>query len=231
MKSVTRKPQKSSLKATPPLRYKRILLTCGPTWVALDPFRVVSNCSSGELGWTLAGLLKDRGAAVTLLAGPGYHRPSRTDLAVKRFFYFRELKDLLHVELKKKYHAVIHAAAVSDFIPEKASRVKIPSRKAGVVFRMKPAPKLIDGIKRQNPRAVLFGFKLTDRLKKQEAAALARDLIKRARCDWVAVNGFSRGRYAGFIIDRNGSTVGEARSRRSMAVEIVRCLSGHFLRS
>jgi len=52
------------------LKNKRILITCGPTWVPIDGMRVISNRSSGQLGQTIAQDLTKAGAKVTLLEGP-----------------------------------------------------------------------------------------------------------------------------------------------------------------
>ena len=56
---------------------KRILITCGPTWVALDDVRVLSNRSTGELGRLLARKLKAAGAQVTVLCHPSVTAHSR----------------------------------------------------------------------------------------------------------------------------------------------------------
>ena len=49
---------------------KRVLLTAGPTQEAIDPVRVVTNLSSGKMGYALARACSEAGAAVTLISGP-----------------------------------------------------------------------------------------------------------------------------------------------------------------
>src|SRR5438046_3911738 len=49
---------------------KRVLLTAGPTFEAIDPVRGVTNLSSGKMGFALAQACSEAGAAVTLVAGP-----------------------------------------------------------------------------------------------------------------------------------------------------------------
>src|SRR5258706_5173332 len=49
---------------------KRVLLTAGPTQEAIDPVRVITNLSSGKMGFALAQACIEAGAAVTLVCGP-----------------------------------------------------------------------------------------------------------------------------------------------------------------
>ncbi len=52
---------------------KRVLLTAGPTFEAIDPVRGITNSSSGKMGFALAQACADAGAEVTLVAGPTSH--------------------------------------------------------------------------------------------------------------------------------------------------------------
>ncbi|HQO38768.1 MAG TPA: phosphopantothenoylcysteine decarboxylase, partial [Candidatus Omnitrophota bacterium] len=96
------------------LKGKRILITAGPTWVSLDPVRVISNTASGETGRRLAYACAQAGARVTLLLGPGESPAPDRRICVRRFRFFEELDRSLRSELRKKYDAVVHSAAVSD---------------------------------------------------------------------------------------------------------------------
>ena len=49
---------------------KRVLLTAGPTFEAIDPVRGITNTSSGKMGFALAQAAAEAGAAVTLVSGP-----------------------------------------------------------------------------------------------------------------------------------------------------------------
>ena len=80
----------------------KALITCGPTWVALDDVRVLSNVSTGELGHLLAQKLKTAGARVTLIEGPVTHRLENKLVRVIKYQFFDELAEILKSELKKK---------------------------------------------------------------------------------------------------------------------------------
>src|SRR3989338_2564724 len=104
------------------LKNKKILVTCGPTWVAIDDTRVLSNISTGALGQMIASQLKAKGAKVTVLQGPT-HQFKSASIQIYHFTFFDELKNLLNRVLKKNYDVIIHAAAVSDY------RLKTPFKK------------------------------------------------------------------------------------------------------
>src|SRR5512133_3711592 len=54
---------------------KRVLVTAGPTFEALDPIRGITNHSSGKMGFAIARAAREAGAQVTLVAGP-VHLPT-----------------------------------------------------------------------------------------------------------------------------------------------------------
>ena len=127
------------------LKNKSILITAGPTWVPIDAVRVLSNRASGETGFLLAEKLKQAGAKPTLLLGPvGCCRPIK-NIRLLRFCFFDELKNLLIRELRtNRYDAVVHAAAVADYRPEKEIISKMSSGIRHWNLRLIPTIKLID---------------------------------------------------------------------------------------
>lgn len=212
----------SSIYASSNLKGRRILITAGPTWIPLDGVRVIGNIATGETGRLLAKALSGKGARVTILHGPAAGKaPDMGEVSVIRFTYFDELRRLLRRRISSgKYDAVIHAAAVSDYEPCGVARAKIPSDKKELVLRLKPAPKLIDGIKKLDPRILLVGFKYEP---SQTAArpliSKARALMRRCAADIVVANTGARGRYAAYIVGLN-SAQGPFRSKRSMARQL-----------
>ena len=79
----------------------RLLVTAGPTREPIDPIRFVSNRSSGRMGFALAEAARDRGAAVTLLAGP-VELPRPAGVRVLPF----ETADELHALLVREFPGV-----------------------------------------------------------------------------------------------------------------------------
>jgi phosphopantothenoylcysteine decarboxylase/phosphopantothenate--cysteine ligase len=96
----------------------RVLVAAGPTREPVDPVRFVSNRSSGRMGFAVAESARDRGAAVTLLAGPTELEPPG-GVRVLAF----ETADELHGRLVREFpecEVLVMAAAVADFIPEES---------------------------------------------------------------------------------------------------------------
>ncbi|MDD5476961.1 MAG: phosphopantothenoylcysteine decarboxylase [Candidatus Omnitrophica bacterium] len=181
---------------------KKILITAGPSWVAIDKIRVISNIASGETGFILAEKFKKLGAKVTLLLGPGYFCGSQTGIKIIRFKYFSQLARLLKNELKKgKYAAVIHAAAVADYTPKKVIRHKVSSHRANWRIDLVPTKKLINDLKNYGKGLFTVGFKFEP--DKDDAGLIekGKKLLKQARLDLVVANSNKNAVYRAFILD------------------------------
>lgn len=109
--------------APKPLAGKRVLLTAGPTSEPIDPIRVITNRSSGKMGYAIAQAAALAGAEVTLISGPvhlstppGVHR---VDVGTARQMYDAVLA---HVE---NCDVFIGVAAVADWYVENAASSKM----------------------------------------------------------------------------------------------------------
>ena len=167
----------------------RVLISAGGTREPIDDVRVVANTSTGRLGARLAEAFAAAGHEVVLLHGQGAAQPAG---GVTRHVFgsSAELWALLEAELPAA-HAVVHAAAVSDYLPVRASG-KLSSDADELVLHMVRAPKLIDRLREHAPRAVLVGFKLTSGRSAEERVGIARGLLERAQLDLVVANEASR---------------------------------------
>ena len=127
------------------LKGKRVLITAGPTWVAIDNMRVISNTASGQNGLLLAERLNRLGAKVTLLLGQVGSCSLNKRIRLVRFSFFEELKSRLQQELKThRYDAIIQTAAVSDYRPSKILKHKIRSGIKRLRLELRPTPKIIN---------------------------------------------------------------------------------------
>lgn len=159
----------------------RLLVTAGPTRERIDPIRFVSNRSSGRMGFALAEAARDRGASVTLLAGPsGLPRPS--GVRVVPF----ESADELHEALLREFpesDGLAMAAAVADFIPDE-SPVRLHRSDGERSVRLRPGRDILASLRplRRGQTVVAFAAETED----LEARALAKRDAKGA--DVVVVN-------------------------------------------
>ncbi|MFH0917784.1 MAG: phosphopantothenoylcysteine decarboxylase [Candidatus Omnitrophota bacterium] len=181
---------------------KRILITAGPTWVAVDQARVISNLSTGETGLVLADKFKKLGFQVTLLLGPGNFSQATAGVVVKRFKYFSELALLLDQELKKAgYAAVIHAAAVADYQPKEIIHHKVSSGRPSWRINLVPTRKLINDLKKYQPDLLSVGFKFQPNASKDRLIAKGKQLLAAANLDLVVANSNKNNGYQAYILD------------------------------
>lgn len=193
------------------LRNRNILITAGSTWVALDKVRIITNVFTGRTGYEITCKALEMGANVTLLLGGGRLKIDKNigrskRLKVIEFKYFDELHSLIRKELKtKRYDAVVHSAAVSDYAPTKHVKGKIRSKKKSLTIRLKPTPKIIDEIKKLNPGVTLVKFKLEYKMPRAKLLNIAYKSMQDSKADFIVANtleDFANRRKA-YIIDRN----------------------------
>ena len=186
------------------IKNKRILITAGPTWVAIDSVRVISNIATGETGILLAEKLKSLGANVTLLLGAVQNCCLDKKIRLIRFKFFDELKNAVIKELRsKKYDIVIHSAAVSDYRPLKTYTQKVKSSRAIWKLNLVPTIKIIDLIKRIDRSLFLVGFKFEPRVSKGILIKRAKALMRKAHLDFAVANTIDKNQYRAYIINHN----------------------------
>ena len=102
---------------------KRVLMTAGPTFEAIDPVRGITNLSSGKMGFALARAARESGAEVTLVCGPVSQTTPR---GVTRINVTGALE--MHAEVMRLaagQDIFIGVAAVADYRPAAPSTQKI----------------------------------------------------------------------------------------------------------
>ncbi|MBV8620872.1 MAG: bifunctional phosphopantothenoylcysteine decarboxylase/phosphopantothenate--cysteine ligase CoaBC [Curvibacter sp.] len=111
------------------LRGRRVLVTAGPTFEAIDPVRGITNHSSGKMGFAIARAAREAGAEVTLIAGPVHLATPR---GVQRIDVV-SARDMLAATLPASEQAdvFIATAAVADWRPASASDQKIKKDGSG----------------------------------------------------------------------------------------------------
>ena len=124
-----------------PLVGRRVLLTAGPTFEALDPVRGLTNSSSGRMGFALARAFRDAGAAVTVVAGP-------IEQATPRFVTRIDVTSALEMraavlEALPGQHIFVGVAAVADYRPATAAADKIKKSGAAMTVELAPNPDIL----------------------------------------------------------------------------------------
>lgn len=103
---------------------KKVLVTAGPTYEAIDPVRFIGNHSSGLMGIEIARAFADQGADVTLVLGPSSLRTERQNIKVLPVTSAKEMFDAATAAFRSSDIAVL-SAAVADFRPEVVANQKI----------------------------------------------------------------------------------------------------------
>jgi phosphopantothenoylcysteine decarboxylase/phosphopantothenate--cysteine ligase len=108
---------------------KRVLITAGPTYEAIDPVRGITNLSSGKMGYAVARAAREAGAEVTLVSGPTAldtpHGVRRIDVTSAR-----QMLDAV-LAAAPGQHVFVGVAAVADWRVENASEQKLKKDGAG----------------------------------------------------------------------------------------------------
>ena len=207
------------------LKGKKILITAGPTWVAIDSIRVITNIASGQTGALLAQKAKRQGAKVTLVLGPvNTCCLDNAGIRVVNFKFFDELERILTGELRsKKYHALIHSAAVADYRPIKKYPGKVRSNKKKLHLHLVPTPKLVDQIKKVSPHLVTVAFKFEPGLKGEKLIKATSLLFRHSRVDMAVANTNAHHRYQAYIV-KPPKTIGPLSSKEKMAEALLKAL-------
>ena len=135
---------------------KRVLLTAGPTFEALDPVRGLTNSSSGKMGFALARACVEAGAEVTMVAGP-------VALATPRGVRRVDVQSALQMR-DAVMHAVsgqdvfIGVAAVADYRPGQAAADKIKKGAGSLVLELEANPDILAEVAARPDAPFCVGF-------------------------------------------------------------------------
>ena len=142
-----------------PLKDKRILITAGPTYEAIDPVRFIGNHSSGKMGFALAKVAIELGAEVILISGPSEEKISHPLVSVIKVMSAEKMFE----KVKKYYSSVdiaIAAAAVSDFKPINYKAQKIKKNQNIQSIELSPTKDILAYMGEKKKDQYLVGFAL-----------------------------------------------------------------------
>jgi phosphopantothenoylcysteine decarboxylase/phosphopantothenate--cysteine ligase len=170
------------------LKKKRILVTAGPTYEAIDPVRFVGNRSSGKMGFALANAAAQRGAEVTLIAGPTHLETPRNVTRID----VESAQEMLTAVLAhtKKTDAVIMAAAVADYRPANPAKHKLKkhSSSKALELQLEATTDILATLGKKKRQMTLVGFALET---KDELAG-AKDKLRKKNLDLIVLNSYGK---------------------------------------
>jgi len=165
------------------LRGKTVLVTAGPTREHIDPVRVLTNPSSGRMGFALAEAAYARGAEVILVAGPT-DLPLPPGLTAHRVETTAEMQQAVQA-LVDGANLVIMAAAPADYRPRASARAKLPRASGALTLELEATSDILASLRRPD-RCVVVGFALA--AGDGDAVANARKKLQDKALDFVILN-------------------------------------------
>lgn len=182
--------------ATKDLAGCRIIVSAGPTREEIDPVRYLTNHSSGRMGFAIAAAARQRGAQVTLVAGPGQLKPP-AGVEVVAVVSAQQMYDAI-ISRFADAHVVIKAAAVADYRPVLRQQQKMKKKSAEMSLELEKTPDILAELGRRKDSQFLVGFAAeTEKLLEN-----ARQKLDSKNLDMIVANDVSVPG-AGFDVDTN----------------------------
>jgi phosphopantothenoylcysteine decarboxylase/phosphopantothenate--cysteine ligase len=211
--------------ATKALNGKKILITAGPTYEAIDPVRFIGNHSSGKMGFSLAKACLEQGAEVILISGPTKETLSHPNLTRVSIVSAEEL----FAQVKEFWETCsigIFSAAVADYRPEVQANQKIKKSEEHLQLSLVKNPDVLSwagSVKNETQLLIGFALETTNLLEN------ATDKLTRKNLDIIVMNtledkgaGFGHATNKIALLDaHNNFTKFELKSKFAVAKDIV----------
>ena len=204
---------------------KKILITAGPSYEAIDPVRFIGNHSSGKMGFALAEICLAKAWEVTLICGPTNLDLAHPNLTIIPVFSAEDM--LLAVQENWKNADIgIFSAAVSDYRPEKFESQKIKKTEKTINLQLLKNPDIISwASENRGAKQFVVGFALET----NNALEFALNKLDSKKMDMIVLNsmedeeaGFKKETNKITILDKNkGKYSFPAKSKREVASDII----------
>lgn len=184
------------------LLHKKIMVTAGPTYEAIDPVRFIGNYSSGKMGFAIAEELANRGAIVILVSGPVSIKPQHPNIQLIKISSANEMHEVCSTRFPHMDAAIL-SAAVADFTPVNPLPKKVKREKVNYVLELKPTTDIAADLGQlKKPKQVLVGFALET----NDELENAQKKLKSKNLDFIVLNSLNDPG-AGFQVDTNKITI------------------------
>ena len=166
-----------------PLKGKKVLITAGPTYEAIDPVRYIGNHSSGKMGFELANEAANLGAEVLLISGPSNEKVNHALIQRIDVVSAEEMYQATHNHYKNVEIAIL-AAAVADYKPITVATQKIKKKEANLVIELTQTKDILASLGKQKTNQFLVGFALETNNELENAISK----LKRKNLDLIVLN-------------------------------------------
>ena len=184
-----------------PLKGKKVLVTAGPTYEAIDPVRFIGNHSSGKMGFAIASAAANLGAEVYLISGPSNQQIKHSLVQRVDVVSAEEMYDASHMYFKDVDIAIL-SAAVADYKPKNSASHKIKKTDTTLELSLLPTKDILASLGAIKKQQYLVGFALETNNELENA----KGKLKRKNLDAIILNSL-QDKGAGFAKDTNKITI------------------------
>jgi phosphopantothenoylcysteine decarboxylase / phosphopantothenate---cysteine ligase len=214
-----------------PLKNKKILITAGPTYEAIDPVRFIGNHSSGKMGFDIANCAANLGAEVILISGPTHCKVSNAYIKVIPVVSAQEMYDACHLHFNS-VDVAIAAAAVADFKPKNVAIHKIKKAESSLTIELEKTKDILASLGAIKKKQFLIGFALET----ENEIENAKQKIQKKNLNLIVLNSL-QDEGAGFGKSTNKITFIDSefkiesmqlKSKELVAVDIINKVIQHY---
>jgi phosphopantothenoylcysteine decarboxylase / phosphopantothenate---cysteine ligase len=207
-----------------PLKNKRVLITAGPTYEAIDPVRFIGNHSSGKMGFEIAKAAANMGAQVTLISGPTQQKVNHALVQVVPVVSAQEMYDAAHTYFDACDIAILYAA-VADYKPKDVATQKIKKKSSTLSIDLVKTKDILASLGAIKSKQFLVGFALET----ENELENAKGKLKKKNLDLIVLNslqdkgaGFkSETNKVTFIAKDNTITAFDLKLKSEVAVDLI----------
>ncbi len=214
-----------------PLKGKKILVTAGPTFEAIDPVRFIGNHSSGKMGFDIANEAAKNGAEVILISGPTHLKTENSQVNLIRVTSAQEMYDACH-QYYTDVDVAIAAAAVADYKPKNVANQKIKKNDATFTIELEKTKDILASLGAIKKKQFLIGFALET----ENEIEHAKLKIQKKNLDLIVLNslndkgaGFGKPTNKVTFIDKNFQIEPmDLKSKEAVALDIINKIIQHY---
>lgn len=212
-----------------PLKGKKILITAGPTYEAIDPVRFIGNHSTGKMGFDIANSAKKYGAEVILITGPTNQKIDGVKLI--RVVSAEEMYASCH-QFFENVDVAICAAAVADYKPKFVAEQKIKKTDEAFTIELEKTKDILASLGKIKKNQFLIGFALET----ENEIENAKLKIQKKNLDLIVLNslqdegaGFGKSTNKVTFIDKNFIVEPkELKTKELVAEDIIQKVLSHY---
>ena len=221
----------ADLESKLPLKGKKILITAGPTYEAIDPVRFIGNHSSGKMGFDIAKSASELGAEVILVSGPTHLKPVNSAIKWISVVSAQDMYEACH-QYFENVDVAISAAAVADYRPKFVAAQKIKKAAVDLNIELEKTQDILASLGKIKKNQFLIGFALET----ENEIENAKLKIQKKNLDLIVLNslqdegaGFGKATNKITFISKDFAIEPmELKSKEAVAADILNKVIQHF---